>query len=368
MKKTVHRLLYLFAIVMWSLWIPTLRADAPPATQPISIEFLNTDAARAAIIDDSADPYFSRLEDHEMSAKTSSPITGDTHMAKIAECKKRYQAAVMDFTDEDKAVLKFFVEKFSVPLKQKYPVFGNTPWSFIKISDTLEGGMPHTRGAHVILPEGLLARFAMFKLRLGDASLPIGGSLLIHEQTHVLERLHPELFVPLFTDTFHFVQAKKIEASKWLTDRQLLNPDGTVANWIYPMTEDGKQTYILPLITFDEPNPTNLKHGISMIAVTMAPTHDGGYQPVLGDDGNPIVRPLREVTEYVSGPGAEANNYHPNEIIADRFAEVVVMDDLLDAVTRQKMPGAGSEKVAERLKPIRDWAKPAFALTAAKTQ
>ncbi len=87
---------------------------------------------------------------------------------------------------------------------------------------------------------------------------------------------------------------------------------------------------------------------------------------MLGDDGNPIVRKLGEVVEYASGPGAESNNYHPNEIIADRFAEVVVMDDLVDAATKQKMTGAGGDKVEERMKPIRDWAKPAFAEPAAK--
>jgi hypothetical protein len=335
-------------------------ADAPPATQPTGIEFLAGDAAKAAIVDDSLDPYFSRLEDHEMSAKTSSPITGDTHDAKIAECKKRYQAAVLDFTEDDKAVLTFFVSKIQGPLKRDYPVFGNTPWSFVKINDTLEGGMAHTRGSHVILPEGILKRFALFKSRMGDKAIPLGASLLIHEQTHVMERLHPELFTPLFTDTFHFIRAKKIEPNPWLTDRQLINPDGTVCDWIFPLTEDGKQTFVLPLIAFKEPNPTDLRHGIDMIAVTVEPTKEG-YKAVLGTDGNPVVRPLREVEAYASGPGSEPNNYHPNEIIADRFAELVMMDDLVDAATRKRINGGDDKKTEDRIKPIREWAKPAFA-------
>jgi len=348
-------------MAVWTLSIQSpLRADASPSTQPSGVEFLAVAAAKAAIINDSADPYFSRMEEHEMTAKTSSPITGDTREAKIAECKKRYQDAVLDFTDDDKAVLNFYVEKIQGPLKRDYPVFGNTPWSFIKIKDTLEGGMAHTRGAHVILPEGMLARFSMFKSRMGEKSTPIGASILIHEQTHVLERLHPELFTPLYADTFHFVRARKIEANGWLTDRQLINPDGTVCDWIFPLIEDGRQSYILPLIAFENPNPKDLKHGIGTIAVTMTPTADG-FKPVLGEDGNPVVRPLREVAEYASGPGAESNNYHPNEIIADRFAELVVMDDLLDADTRKKIVGDGGEKAEARMKPIRDWAKPAFA-------
>ena len=276
-------------------------AYAPPATQPADIEFLEGDAAKAAIVDDSLDPYFSRMEDHEMTAKTGAPIIGDTHDAKIAECKKRYQAAVADFTDDEKQVITFFVSKAQVPLRRDYPVFGNTPWSFVKTKKSLEGGMAWTRGSHIFLPEGMLTRFVMFKKRMGDKSLPVGASLLIHEQTHVLERLHPDLFTSLFTGTFHFVHAKKIEPNPWLTDRQLINPDGTVADWVFPLTEDGKDSFILPLIAFDDANPTDLTRGIGMIAVTMQPTADG-FKAVLGGDGNPIVRPLSDVTAYMEGP------------------------------------------------------------------
>jgi hypothetical protein len=346
----------------------TVCADPPPATQPATqpaaplagVEFLDGDAARAALIDDSIDPYFSRLEPHEMTAKTGSPITGDTREAQIAECKKRYQAAVVDFTEDEKQLLSFFISKAQAALRRDYPVFGNTPWSIIKTSASLEGGMAYTRGGHIILPENVLARFSLFRKRLKDRSLPIGASLLIHEQTHVLERLHPELFTSLFTGTFHFVHAGKIEPNAWLTDRQLINPDGPVADWVFPLTEDGKDSFILPLIAFDDPNPTSLTHGISMIAVTMEPTKDG-FKATLGTDGNPIVRSLADVAAYMQGPGAEQNNYHPNEIIADRFAEVIVFDDLMDPATKAQLAGASADKLEGRLKPIRDWAKTAFA-------
>jgi hypothetical protein len=245
-------------------------------------------------------------------------------------------------------------------LIRDYPVFGKTEFSLIKTKDTIEGGMAYTRGSHVILPESMLRRFAMFKQRMNEKALPAVGSLLIHEQTHVLERLHPHLFTPLFTDTFHFIHAKKIETDSWLAQRQLVNPDGTVCDWIFPLTEDGKPSFILPLIAFDDPNPTDLRHGIGMIAVTMQPTKDG-FKPVEETDGNPVVRPLQEVAPYMQGPGSEQNNYHPNEIAADRFAELIVIDDLVDAEVKKKMAGDKADKLELRLKPIRDWARPAFA-------
>ena len=97
-----------------------------------------------------------------------------------------------------------------------------------------------------------------------------------------------------------------------------------IAVGFFPLTEDGKPSFILPLIAFDDPNPTGLTHGIGTIAVTMQQTKDG-FAPVVGGDGNPVVRPLSDVAAYMEGPGSEGNNYHPNEIAADRFAELVVV-------------------------------------------
>jgi len=339
--------------------LPTAALAAAPATQPASPEFLDCDAGRAAIIDDSMDPYFSKLEEHEMTAKTSAPITGDTHEARLAECKRRYQAAVLDFTPDDKQTLSWLVTSIQPPLTRDYPVFGNTPWSFIKIAGTLEGGMAHTRGGHVILPEGIISQFNLFRRRAGDAWLPAGASLLIHEQTHVVEREHPALFEPFYTDTLHFIHAKKIADNAWLRDRQLVNPDGTVCDWVYPLTEDGHKTFILPLIAFDDANPANLREGISMIGVTMEPAGDG-FKPMIGADGNPLVRQLNDVPGYRDGPGAEQDNYHPNEITADRFSQLVVIDDLVD----KKLPPADPDRGARmeaKLKSTRDWAAKAFA-------
>ena len=119
----------------------------------------------------------------------------------------------------------FFVSRIQGPLTRDYPVFGKTRFSFIKTRVSLEGGMAYTRGSHVVLPERMLSRFAMFKQRMGEKALPVGASLLIHEQTHVLERLHPQLFTSLYTDTFHFVHAKKIEANRCV-DRSAIGQSG----------------------------------------------------------------------------------------------------------------------------------------------
>jgi hypothetical protein len=71
------------------------------------------------------------------------------------------------------------------------------------------------------------------------------------------------------------------------------------------------------------------------------------------------------VEEYRLGAGSEEDNYHPNEIAADRFSELAVMDELIDKKDLPPDPAAMAQLEA-RLKPTRDWAKKAFAKPAVK--
>ena len=332
---------------------------AVPTTRPATVEFLAGDAARDAIVDDHLDPYFDRLRPTEMSMKTGEPITGDTPAAQRAECVKRYRAAVRDFTDDEKQALTFFVEKVRPALARDYPVFGDQPFSFVKVADTLEGGMPHTRGPHVVMPEDVLANFGRMRRLGGDRATPGVVGLLVHEQTHVLQRLHPDLFEPLYTKTYGFVRAKRIDPGPWLDARQLVNPDGTVCDWVLPVTEHGKRTVILPLVAFEDDHPTSMRGGMGTIAVTMEPTGtDGEYRPAANADGTPVVRPLDGVAAYTAVAGRGGDNYHPNEIAADAFSRLIVVDHLID---KSKLPADRAAKLEATVKPTRDWARAAFA-------
>jgi hypothetical protein len=328
-------------------------ADAPPPC-----EFLSDDAARSAIVDDSLDPYFARMCPHEMALKTGSPVTGVTQADRVAECKKLYQAAAMDFTDDEKADLQWAVDAVQAGLVRDYPVFGKTPFSFIKISDSLEGGMPHTRGSHVVVPEGMLRDLHRIHESADDRGRRFMANVLVHEQTHVLERLHPDLFVPLFTDVFHFVRAKHVKTDQWLDDRQLINPDGTVCDWVMPVVEKpgADPTYLLPLIECRHTDSTDMRQDLSTVAVTLVPDGDG-FKPKEGDDGRPVVRRLSAVPAYYKDIGRVQDDYHPNEVAADWFAELAVFDEMPPDGPRAK----SRDKDAQKLKPIRAWATKAFA-------
>lgn len=342
------------------------RADGPTTqpvttraatTRPGAVEFLAGDAARAAIVDDHLDPYFDRLRPAEMSMKTASPITGDTPEQQHAEVRRRYRAGVREFTADERAALTYFVDKIRPALVRDYPVFGGQPFRFLKVADTIEGGMPHTRGDQIVMPEGVLAGFVAMRSG-GDRATPGAVSLLVHEQTHVLQRLHPDLFVPLYTGVYGFVRAERIEPNADLDARQLINPDGTVCDWVLPMVEGGKAATVLPLIAFENDHPRQMVRDMNVYAVTLEPTgKPGEYKVAVDADGKPVVRPLNGVGPYTAVAGRGGDNYHPNEIAADAFSRLVVTDELLSGAVRDP---ARAAKLEARNKPVRDWAKAAF--------
>ena len=75
-------------------------------TRTSPVTFLGAEEARAAIVDDSMEPYFDKLQVAEMAAKTGSPVPGGSLDEKRAECRRCYQAAALEFSAQEKEALE----------------------------------------------------------------------------------------------------------------------------------------------------------------------------------------------------------------------------------------------------------------------
>jgi hypothetical protein len=319
------------------------RADEP--RQPAAkVTFLDVDAAKAAIVDDSKDPYFERLTPTEMTVKTGRPITGATREEQLKETKARYQAAVMAFTDEDRELISNLIAQVDPALRREMPRFADQPWSFIKVNGTIEGGMGHTRGGHIVLPVPMLQM-----LRFWRGAEPAGGpagGVLVHEQTHVIERAHPEWFTKLYTDVLGFQKAKHIVSDPWIAARHVVNPDGPDVSWVMPIkSEDGSTRWVWPLILLGGPDATSFR-GMEKVAFDLEPGENGNFRVKLGADGVPVHEPLDDVQAYAKAVRTPQSSYHPNEIAADLVAKLVT---------------SHAETGEDELKDVRDWARTAFA-------
>ena len=337
------------------------RAAQPAET---SIQFLSANDARAAIVDESKEPYFKLMQSMEMAAKTGSPVPGDTLDQQRAECRKRYQQAVQDFTPEEKDAVQWYVSKIA-PAATSYPVFARTPWSFIKVSPQIEGGQPFTRGRHIVVSSLLLSSMilerkkAAVRTERADAewlALAPYGDVLIHEQCHVVQRQHPEAFAWLYTEFWGFKHAGKIDGDAWLTEHQLLDPDGTDQRWVFPIKVDQGTRWIWPLMVIqdgEDPSGPSFKDA-RQIAIEVEPAEGDGFRVKTGPNGRILYRGLMNETRYVSVFRPSRDAYHPNEAAADLFARIMMVENILpDRAPAEAKDALAKAKVM--YKPLQQW-------------
>ena len=324
----------------------------PASSGPVSITFLTAKQAKQAIVDDKLDPYFSRLQPMEMSAKTGRPITGKTLPEQRAECRRRYQAEVREFRNDEKETLTGFVKQLLPALKKDYPRFGKMPWSFLKVSDRIEGGLPHTRGGHIVLSQGGCDRLTQVAKLAPRGAILYAGNLLLHEQMHVFQRMEPRVLDGLYTKAWGLIRAKSIRGGPWLTRHHLVNPDAPDCSWVFPIKNGQTTAYIWPLVVLREGEGLKrMPDDFRMIAVELDTTPDG-FRVKPDQDGRPAFRSLLRVREYTKRFSLTRNIYHPREASADVFARLVLFDSLIGQAEVRHPIRRKNEKA---LAPLRRW-------------
>lgn len=299
-------------------------AQAQEPSKP-TILFLDAGTAAAAIADESLEPYFALLQPAEMQAKTGGePLAATELAAQRAECQERYRKGVRVFSDEEQHALTTLVERLHAAWAGAHPRIAELPWSFLGTEEVIEGGLPHTRGRSIVIPSSV-GTAIVASLEAGEAAVREHLTLLVHEQCHVLQRLEPKLFAPLYA-AWGFVRAEGLAPAAQLLQRHVVNPDGVRTEWVFPLKEGRTNVYLHPLVAFrDKPPPYQMPHDFELIAVEL--TKDGaGFRPKQDAQGGLVIRPLQSVTEYNARFGGIFENFHPNEIFAVLFATMVVKD------------------------------------------
>ena len=321
------------AIALLALAAANARAAEP------AVAFLTGDDARKEIINDAMEPYFSRLQPAEMEMKTGKAFPDGTLEELRAECRKRYQSAVVDFTPEEKTLLAAAVEKASA-LTTDYPLYHDLPWSFVKTDGTIEGGLPYTLGGSIFLAQ----RDLQMALRVAaDAGAGILTHLLLHEQSHVFQRKYPKIMADLYQNLWHFEKLDPIAFDSVLIAKHVFNPDGPDVTWAYPVGNAADHTFILPMVIAEKPAAAKtwvMLRDMTMVAVPLT-RKDKTFTPDRTDDGKTKTVGLSSFRDYIRQFPVGGDNYHPNEIAAEAFAIIALAQD----------------NTPERWKPERDWFK-----------
>lgn len=287
-----------------------------------SVRFLSKTEAGAALTGGDQQEYYGQLQLAEMRAKTGLALEEVSLDAARVAARKAYGSSTEDFTDGERAALQEAVDSMQPILVEKAPLYGRTPWCFIKVNATIEGGLPHTRGDCIVLAVGVLHALteAHDKGKFDHPSQL--WDLLLHEQAHVLERRNPVLFAGLFTEVFGFRQVK-VTPPEWLRLRRVINPDAPVVEWIYPIGKGATRHWVLADIELSELEHPHMPADFKIVA--LAVHENSNHRWVIDDATIPAAQTdLESVADYVDAFPVKGEAFHPNEIAAEMLAELIV--------------------------------------------
>jgi hypothetical protein len=217
--------------------------------------------------------------------------------------------------------------------------------NLIKTSGREEGKAPHTRGDAVVLPAS--------SLRLPEDQL---RRLLAHELFHVASRAQPEFARALYAAIgFHYCGELEFPAD--LAPRKITNPDAPLNDYCVQVQVDGKKAWAIPILFSSAPRYDPARGGEFFatmrlsFALVRKPADAGEPVPASG------VRAMRVVTlENIAGFYEQVGRntdeiLHPEEIVADNFALLVVGErnvpspDILARIEGALVKGGGAEPV-----------------------
>jgi hypothetical protein len=356
----MRRIFYL-CLFLSILLLSSFEAKEAAAEKGASIDFFTKAEAKKAIVNDFKEPYFERLQKNEMNAKTGKVLEGKDLKALQKAARAHYQASVLEFSEDEKKNIRWVVDSIHADLKKHYPLLPRQKWKFLKVNDSVEGGLPHTRHDFIVFSQRITKVIFANKKQNEYFCLLGAANLFIHEQMHVVQRMNPGLFDPLYEDLWGFKKAKEIKPAdkklaSWLEGHHLLNPDGTDVMWVTSIKNDKETTWLWPLVTLKEAKLSpKMPQDFQMIGITIVPGKKEDTFIVNGKKGQPVFSDLSKIPAYMKKfNGHHGNHYHPNELGADIFANLFLADHLLDPAKIQKSYIDQSKKMYA---PVREYYK-----------
>ena len=267
------------------------------------ILFLNKNEACAVLIDEKTEKYISNFTLQEM--KTRKCISNDYEYRDSEElinsCKRDYCDNVLNFKDNDKKRIQKIVYKIVTKIKKVYPKIPIITFKFIKTTNKVETGLPHTREDCIVLPENII--------KYSDTDLM---ETILHEYIHILQKKYPESFKYLYTQIWPFVNVNKIEIP--VNNKQRSNPDALKLTWAYKYD----QKLFLPKSELSE------KYGYRLnmpnkVAIPLKQINNSKYEAQTDETIQ-----LDDLDGYNEKFCNITQNYHPNEISAVLITKIIL--------------------------------------------
>lgn len=298
----------LLAALALALPGPAAPAQDAPGAPATRVRFAGVDDGRAVLGAD--DPWIAATSDFQRAATMGArpPISREAFRAFLADTvlawpeadARRWQAAV-------EAVLARVVA-LRVPLPPEILVID---------SDGRDAaGAPYTRGQAIVLP--------VASLRARD---PAGAdpSLIAHELFHVVSRRDPTLANRLYALVGFEPVEPLLWPDAWLPAR-IANPDAPLDRHAMRLSIDGRNAWVMPLLVARRTELTAGESFFSVMELRLLEVSAVPGRPTVAvlRDGVPVWHAPDRLPAYAARLGGNtAYIIHPEEVIADNFAQLV---------------------------------------------
>ena len=239
-----------------------------------------------------------------------------------SECKDFYLKHIIPLSQNEKKLIQQINKDYRELLKGKLtPFFSQI--DFIKVKSNIENGMPHTRGKYIVFSEKIfsdyLNKFQKNKNFLLEPENINCVKLIAHEQFHIFQRQNPKLLTQFYQDKWKLVKFT-VDLPPAIKKFNRTNPDALPDdNWIFQIEGD---SYILPLCIYNSTQSPHI-NDTSNIYVSVNYKNNKFSFPKLDSElkEKKLLVDLPEFNDFFGYKGA--NNYHPQEISASLFEEIV---------------------------------------------
>jgi hypothetical protein len=303
------RILILFIIIIIIYYIfrnhfliESINVDGP---YPLKINFLKKKNA-CDIFKNFHNEYFSKMSFKE--SKIRGCIKKEDELSSnVQKCKIHYCENIQNFTELEEKQLFYVINIINKLYKKKFNKLLTLPWNLIKVTNNIEGGMPHTITNNIVLPQRFLNYLNTFIKNNQIYNIINTICLtLIHEQFHVFQKMYPNVFKELYINYWNFTPCK-INLNKKYIDNQRINPDG-YDDWCFKYPN----YMIYPFVELKK-KPDHLD-SIEKIAFK--------FKNNKIDYNN--IKKLSHYTEYDTFFCNISQNYHPHEISAVLLSQYII--------------------------------------------
>ena len=280
-----------------------------------TVRCLQGEEAKKAYMDESFEKYYSVLERREVEAMTGKVLPeGEVE----GEARRRYEAAVMDFSKEEREVLLWMVREYRKVLADEFPLLANQPWQLLKVRGDHCAGFPHTRGLSIVLSEWAIDRMMADYKKHGKTkkALQGAGTIIVHEQIHVLQRCYPQKFAKLYTEVYGLIDGV-VEENVWVKKNQISNPDGMEGNrWV--IEYEDKYIWLKTILNVED-EPAKMPGSFREMAFQLVKVGDLFLTMHIDGEDVPQAADPEVLKKWKEQFPIRVGHDHPNEIFAYLF-------------------------------------------------